>query len=146
MKKIGLFGGTFDPVHIGHISIAKAFLGSGQIDDLWVLLTPFPPHKKKLKYVPYELRLKMLQGAFKHIKKASIHTIENELPAPSYTYQSIAYLKDLYPDHTFMLCIGADSLSNFNSWKYHDRILKQVKLLVADRPGENHFSIEKTYT
>ncbi len=142
MKKIGLFGGTFDPVHIGHVSIAKAFLNSGQIDELWILLTPFPPHKKKQKHVPYALRFNMLQLAFNKLKDISILTIENELPEPSYTYQSIAHLKALYPEHNFVFCMGEDSLAKFSTWKHYKRILDQVKLLVARRPGENHFSVE----
>lgn len=143
MKKIGLFGGTFDPVHIGHVSIAKAFLNSGQIDELWILLTPFPPHKKKQKHAHYTLRFNMLQLAFEEIKSVSIITIENELPEPSYTYQSIAHLKALYPEYNFVFCMGEDSLANFSTWKHYNRILDQVKLLVARRPGESHFSVEK---
>lgn len=79
-KQIGLFGGTFDPVHAGHLALAKSFLNSGFIDELWIILTPFPPHKKEFSPSNYSHRLDMLEYVFKSMAHVKILTIENELP------------------------------------------------------------------
>lgn len=140
--RIGLLGGTFDPVHNGHLSIANSFLKSGKIDQLWVLLTPDPPHKTGQDRTVFELRLHMLTAAFDGMDKVRVMTIENELPKPSYTYRTITYLKRLYPEKEYFLCIGGDSFVNFHSWKEYESILREVRLLVANRPGENFAGIQ----
>lgn len=137
-NRIGLFGGTFDPVHNGHVAIAKAFLSSGNIDELWVLLTPYPPHKLLSDHAGYRLRLQMLTAALQKVEGVKILTIENELPKPSYTYRTIQYLKKLHPEKTFYFCMGEDSLERFHTWKKHKEILDEVDLLVAERPGASH--------
>ncbi|WP_421774637.1 nicotinate (nicotinamide) nucleotide adenylyltransferase [Gracilimonas sp.] len=136
--RIGLFGGTFDPVHNGHISIARSFLQSDLIDELWILLTPHPPHKSGEFQTAYELRFKMLKKVFSGEKKVFIKTIENELPKPSYSVQTIRYLKEHHSDNTYFYCMGEDSLVQFHTWKYYEEILEECKLLVAQRPGESH--------
>lgn len=141
MKKIGLLGGTFDPVHNGHVEIARSFIESGFIDDLWILLTPFPPHKLKSKHVPYEIRLKMLKKGFDDLD-CRILTIENELPKPSYTYRTIQVLKEQHPGYKFYFCMGEDSLSQFHTWKHYTDILDEADLLVANRPSSNHQHVE----
>lgn len=140
-KSIGLFGGTFDPVHNGHLSIARSFLDSGLIDELWVLLTPNPPHKEN-NQTPYKIRLNMLQEAFADMEHVSIHTIESKLPKPSYSVQTIRHLKNEFPDTTFYFCMGEDSLAQFNSWKFYTEILEECALLVARRPGATHEEVE----
>lgn len=140
--RIGLLGGTFDPVHNGHLSIAESFVASGFIDQLWILLTPDPPHKTNQERTSFELRLAMLTLAFQGKDKVKVLTIENELPRPSYTYRTISYLKRLYPEKKYLLCFGGDSLQNFHSWKEYQTILAEVDLLVADRPGEDLSRIE----
>lgn len=132
--RIGLFGGTFDPVHRGHVSIAESFLNSGFIDELWILLTPFPPHKQGNGHTLYELRHEMLKAAFVDIESVQILTVENELPKPSYTINTIRYLKAVYPKKEFHFCMGEDSLTGFHTWKFHEEILEEATLLVADRP------------
>ncbi len=140
--KVGLFGGTFDPVHNGHISIAEAFLESGFIDELWVLLTPYPPHKQENDKSSYSIRLRMLKSAFDGLDKVTISTIENELQKPSYTVQTVRHLKQEYPETQFYFCMGEDSLSKFHTWKYYDEILDECQLLVAKRPGVSHQSVD----
>lgn len=142
-KKIGLFGGTFDPVHNGHLSIAESFLNSGCIDELWVLLTPYPPHKPGNGNTPYQIRLSMLEAAFFGIPGITISTIENDLPKPSFTVNTIRYLKSRYLEHHFFFCMGEDSLSQFHTWKYYKEILEEAHLLVADRPGADHKNVEQ---
>lgn len=137
-KKVGLLGGTFDPVHLGHIQISKSFLQSGYIDELWVLLTPFPPHKLEGNYVPYNIRKEMLDAAFDKLDNTLISTLEDTLSKPSYTINTILELKKQHPDHEFFFCLGEDSLAQFHTWKYHDKILDEVELLAAFRPGASH--------
>lgn len=139
---VGLFGGTFDPVHNGHISIAQSFIDSGIIDELWVLLTPFPPHKQEKSTTSYQTRLAMLEAAFSGMEKVKINTIENSLPKPSYSIQTIRHLNKQYPDITFFYCLGEDSLAKFHTWKYYDEILEECDLLVAQRPGVSHDETE----
>jgi len=134
-QNIGLFGGTFDPVHNGHISISKAFLNSGLIDELWILLTPDPPHKQNSVHAPYADREQMLNLAFTDEKRVRISTVENTLPSPSYSIQTIRHLKKQYPDYTFYLCIGGDSLTSFHKWYKYREILNECELIVAHRPG-----------
>ena len=131
MKKVGLLGGTFDPVHNGHIEIAKSFIGSGYIDELWILLTPYPPHKIDKKHVSYEKRLLMLENAFNN-HEFKILSIEKDLPKPSYTYRTIKVLKKENPDYRFFFCLGEDSLTKFHTWKHFDKILEEAELLVAE--------------
>jgi len=142
LKIIGLFGGTFDPVHNGHVSITESFINSGFIDELWVLLTPNPPHKAGNKHADYNVRLTMLKAAFEGTG-VQILTIENELPRPSYSYQTIQYFKKQFPDHTFYYCIGEDSLVNFKTWKHYEKILDEADLLVARRPSVEHEAVDK---
>lgn len=142
--RVGLFGGTFDPVHSGHVSIAHSFIASGKIDQLWVLLTPYPPHKTEKDHAPYEMRLKMLKQAFFGVEGLQILTIENELPKPSFTVKTIKHLKEVYPNFEFpFFCMGEDSLANFHKWKLHEEIIKEVELLVAERPGADHSEVQQ---
>ncbi|SMO36598.1 nicotinate (nicotinamide) nucleotide adenylyltransferase [Gracilimonas mengyeensis] len=141
-RSVGLFGGTFDPVHNGHLAIAKAFLDSPHIDELWVLLTPYPPHKQNDQQSHYKMRLNMLEAAFADFTKVKISTIENELPKPSYTVQTVRYLKKEHPETTFYFCMGEDSLAQFHTWKHHEQILEECDLLVAHRPGESHDDVD----
>lgn len=131
---IGLYGGTFDPVHNGHISAVNSFLRSGKIDSLWILLNPAPPHKPDETFVPYSYRLSMLNEAFKSNKEAKISDLETQLPAPTYTVQTVRYLTSKYPRYEFCLCIGYDSYVTFHHWHEWEKILEFCNLLVVRRP------------
>lgn len=134
-KSIGIFGGTFDPVHRGHLAIAESFLGSGYVDELWVLLTPVPPHKPKQKPAPYKFREEMLRAAFEGMPRVKVSTLESQLPAPHYTVRTLRYLHKHFPGHPFYLCIGGDSLAHFHTWYQWRKILDLCELVVAQRPG-----------
>lgn len=133
--RIGLLGGTFDPVHNGHLAIARSFLASTYIDRLWVVPSPDPPHKKRRELTPFRHRIKMLEQAFAGFDHVRVSDVEARLPAPSYTVRTLEYLQDRYPGHTFYLCIGSDTLSELDSWYRPDEIIRRVELLVAERPG-----------
>jgi nicotinate-nucleotide adenylyltransferase len=142
MKRVGLFGGTFDPVHKGHVAVARSFLESGAIDELWVLLTPHPPHKQAREKTGYDDRYRMLTLAFQHLDDISISTIENELSPPSYTVKTIRHLQEKHPETKFYLCIGQDSLRHFHEWYRVEEILDRVNLLVAERPGVDSRNVD----
>lgn len=133
-KRVGIFGGSFDPVHNGHISVVKSFLKSGLIDELLVLLTPNPPHKNS-EGTDFEHRLKMLKLAFRGIEKAVVSDLERKLPSPSYTVQTIEYLQKKNPDTNYFYCLGEDSIKIFHTWHRYSEILERVPILVAERPG-----------
>lgn len=132
-QAIGLLGGSFDPVHNGHVAIARSFIESHYISKLWILLTPYPPHKIDQPLSDYEDRFKMLQAAFQPFEHIEIQDIEKRLPRPSFTVQTLEYLIEQYPDKAFYLCMGEDSLRDFEEWKSWEKILELCDLLVAQR-------------
>jgi len=132
---VGVLGGTFDPVHKGHLAIAKSFLGSKYINFLLILLTPHPPHKSGRKFAGYNQRLKMLMSAFKQIEGVKVSDLEFTLPKPSYTYQTMRYLKKSNPETKYYYCLGEDSYQHFKNWYKWKGILEYCDLLVAERPN-----------
>jgi nicotinate-nucleotide adenylyltransferase len=133
--RIGIFGGVFDPVHVGHISIARSFLNSKLIHNLLILPSPSPPHKQNAGITSFRHRLEMLKLAFEEADNLSISDLESTLPSPSYSLQTLNYLQTNYPSALFYLCMGEDSLGGFQSWYKYTEILEKVTLVVAERPG-----------
>ena len=133
-QSIGILGGSFDPVHHGHRSIAQSFLRSEYISELWILLTPESPHKSRQKIAPYSLRYQMLDGVFGDFENILISDLEQQLTPPYYTVQTLEYLADQYNDRSFFLCMGEDSLINFHKWHRWQDTLAYCNLLVAARP------------
>lgn len=134
---IGLLGGTFDPVHNGHISISKSFLDSGYLKELWIILTPDPPHKQHRDFTGFNTRFEMLKGAFREYSNIRISDLEKKLPKPSYTVQTLSHLAGNNPDEKFYLCMGEDSLAGFEEWHKWREILTYCNLLVAERPADH---------
>ncbi len=134
-KRTGIFGGSFDPVHSGHIQVVESFLKSNLFHDLLILLTPTPPHKQNKNQASYNHRFEMLKMAFREYKNVMVSDLETNLPKPSYTLQTVRYLKNHYEDHNWFLCIGEDSVVHFDSWYQYKEILQLVTLVVAERPG-----------
>lgn len=141
-RSIGLLGGSFDPVHNGHIAIAESFLKSGFISDLWILLTPDPPHKRDKSINGYTHRIEMLRAAFDDFDHIVVSDIENELPRPSYTIQTLQHLHKKHPDVKFYLCLGEDSVRDFKEWKDWKEILDYCELLVARRPSNQELQLD----
>lgn len=138
VQSVGILGGTFNPVHYGHIAIAKSFLASAYIDSLLILLTPSPPHKQGCELAGYSERLRMLMAAFSDVEGTKVSNLEFTLPKPSYTYQTVRYLKKCKPEVDYFYCLGEDSFHQFKSWYNWQGILKYCDLLVAERPGVKH--------
>lgn len=136
-------GGSFDPVHCGHVRIAKSFLKSGLIDELLIVLSPHPPHKQDQKQADFSHRFKMLKLAFHDMKNVTISDLERNLNKPSYTIQTIDYLQSEHPNTLFYLCVGEDSLRHFDQWHKYREILQKVDLLVAERPGFDQTDVDE---
>lgn len=132
-QTVGLLGGSFDPVHNGHLSIARSFVESEYISELWLLLTPESPHKGKQEFTNYGLRLKMLSLAFRNCDNMLPSDIEKQLSPPYYTVHTMRHIVEKYPDKEFFLCMGEDSLENFHTWHQWEEILEYCDLLVARR-------------
>ena len=115
--------------------MARSFLKSGLIDNLLVLLTPDPPHKRNIEKPSYHHRMEMLRLAFSEMERITISDLETTLPQPSYTLQTVNHLTKRYPDTLFYLCIGEDSLASFDTWYNYNEILDKTDLLTAERPG-----------
>lgn len=139
--RVGIFGGSFDPVHNGHVQLAKSFLSSGLIHKLLVLLTPAPPHKQDQEKTSYDDRLAMLKLAYQDFENVEVSTLEQRLPSPSYTLQTIDHLQIKHSDTLFYLCMGEDSLVHFHEWYKYREILKSIDLIVAERPGYDRSSV-----
>jgi nicotinate-nucleotide adenylyltransferase len=142
--RIGIYGGSFDPVHNGHVFAVHSFLNSGLIDEVWVLLTPYPPHKTDQSKTGYQHRFEMLKLAFEAVDNVHIKTVENELPSPSYTLQTLEHLEKTHPSHTFFLCLGEDSIQHFHTWHRYRDILKKCTIIVVERPGFNSSDVDKS--
>lgn len=134
-KRIGLFGGSFDPIHLGHLAILRSFLSSGYIDELWLLVNPHPPHKQNTD-ASYTDRLNMVDLATKEISECLISRIEEDLPVPNYSYKTIDYVIDTLGYTEVYFCLGSDSIDSFRSWKDYEKILERVRLLVAQRKAD----------
>lgn len=132
---IGLLGGSFDPVHNGHVAICRSYLNSKYIDKLYVILTPDPPHKDNRELTEFSHRFAMLQLALGRIEKLKISDVEQKLPKPSYTVNTVAYFKREFPEKDLYLCIGEDSYTQFTGWYHWEEIIDNCRLLVARRPN-----------
>lgn len=134
-SRVGIFGGAFDPVHIGHVQVVNSFLQSNLINRLMILPTAESPHKETSGQASFKDRFEMLKLAFDEEENVWISDLEQHLPKPSYTLQTIGYLQKNNPQHLYFLCIGEDNLDSFHKWWKYEQILDKVALIVAKRPG-----------
>ena len=134
-RRIGIFGGSFNPVHNGHISIARAIVVSGEVDDVWLTLSPQNPFKKSKNLADDRHRLEMLRLAVAGIGHLATCDIELSLPRPSYTINTLTHLSGLYPQCSFRLIIGADNFTVLNKWRDYQRLIDEYDIIVYPRPG-----------
>ena len=131
--KIGLFFGSFNPVHVGHMVLANYMLEFTDLDRVWFVVSPHNPHKEKKSLLAEHHRLQLAKIAIGDNNKIKASNIEFKLPQPSYTITTLAYLKEKHPKDEFVLIMGEDNLSNFHKWKNYEEILKQFELYVYPR-------------
>ena len=133
--KIGIFPGSFNPVHIGHLALANFVIEYNEFDEIWFLITPHNPLKKKLDLLDQELRLAWLEKSIGEYPKFKTCTIEWEMPQPTYTVNTLQRLRMLFPENTFELIIGSDNWEKIHRWKDFQTILKNFKTWIYPRLG-----------
>lgn len=143
--RIGLFFGSFNPVHHGHLILARTLLNLTDLQEIWFVVSPHNPHKEKSSLLNQYERLHMVELALKHHEGMRASSIEFSLAQPSYTIHTLAHLEEKYPTHTFSLIIGEDNLRTFHKWKNHELILDRYRLLVYPRVGYSG-SVEISHT
>jgi nicotinate-nucleotide adenylyltransferase len=134
--KIGLFFGSFNPIHIGHLIIANTIYEYSDLNEIWFIVSPQNPHKRDSKSLIHEFdRLDMVELAIEDQPNFKAMDIEFRMPKPNYTIDTLTYLQEKYPDHQFSLIIGEDNLNSFTSWKNYQIILDHYGLIVYPRPN-----------
>ena len=135
METIGILGGSFNPVHAGHMMLASYLVQWGYFDKVWLMLSPRNPLKEPGELLPDMKRLAMLSIAAKGAPDIDICDIELSMPKPSYTINTLDLLRERYPDCRFKLIIGSDNWQVFDQWREAQRILDDYGVLVYPRPG-----------
>lgn len=136
-KKVGLYFGTFNPIHVGHCIIAQYMLEFTDLDEVWFVVTPHNPHKKKSSLLDDRQRLHMVNLAIGDHYKLRVSDVEFGLAQPSYTAITLAHLQEQHPDTHFNLIMGEDNLESFPRWRNFEAILEQHELYVYPRIGSN---------
>jgi nicotinate-nucleotide adenylyltransferase len=133
--KTGLYFGTFNPIHIGHLVIANYMLEFTALDQLWFVVSPQSPYKQKQSLLDDYQRLELVNRAIEDDDRMRASNIEFKLPKPSYTIDTLTYLQEEYPSHRFSILMGSDNLKHFHKWKNYDQIIENHSVLVYPRPG-----------
>jgi nicotinate-nucleotide adenylyltransferase len=145
--KVGLFFGSFNPIHVGHLVLANYMLSFTDLDKLWFVVSPHNPLKEKKTLLADHHRLEMVSLAIGDHPRLRASDIEFKLPQPSFTVNTLAWLSEKYPDYRFALIMGSDNLNSFRKWKNYEVILEHYQIYVYPRPGfdggdlRNHPSI-----
>jgi nicotinate-nucleotide adenylyltransferase len=133
--RIGLYFGSFNPIHIGHLIVASHVLNETDIDRVWFVVSPQNPFKQSSTLLNEYDRLHLIQLAIEGDERMKASDIEFTLPKPSYTTNTLAYLTEKYPVHEFSIVMGSDSFQNLPSWKNAEAIIANYRLLIYERPG-----------
>jgi nicotinate-nucleotide adenylyltransferase len=134
-KKIGLFFGSFNPIHLGHLMIASWMVEFTEIGQVWFVISPHNPLKEKNSLLPDVNRLYMVNVAVEDEPKFKASNIEFHLPLPSYTIDTLTYINEQYPDREFVLIAGSDVLPSLHKWKNYEQLLEQYHFYIYPRPG-----------
>jgi nicotinate-nucleotide adenylyltransferase len=133
--RVGIFGGTFDPVHLGHLILAEQSREQARLDEVWFVPAPRPPQKEGQAITRFEQRVEMLALALAGQPAFRIDEVEKERTGPSYTADTLAELARRHPQHDFCLLIGGDALHDLPTWRQPQRIVELATLVVSARPG-----------
>ncbi len=144
--KTGLFFGSFNPIHIGHLVIADVMADQTDLDEVWFVVSPQNPFKSSKSLLHEFDRLKMVELAIASNYKFRASDIEFSMPKPSYTVDTLTYLTDKHPDKEFVLIIGEDNLVHFHKWKNYQSILDNHGLYVYPRPQVNKDQIQVSHS
>lgn len=133
--KIGLFFGSFNPVHHGHLIIAQHIINETDLEQVWMVVSPRNPFKEEAGLLDEYQRLHLVRLALENNPKIKPSDIEFHLPRPSYTIDTLVYLEEKYPMHQFTIIMGSDSLQNLHKWKNADVLMNKTAFYIYERPG-----------
>ena len=133
--KIGLYFGSFNPIHVGHLLIANYFLNETDLEKIWFIVSPHNPFKNEHGLLNEFHRLQLVRLATEDDNRIKVSDIEFSLPKPSYTVNTLAYLTEKHPEHQFCIIMGGDSFQNLHKWKNYEVIIKNHPVYVYPRPG-----------
>lgn len=131
--RIGLYFGTYNPIHVGHLAIANYLVEHSDLDQIWMIVTPLSPFKKKSNLLENHHRLEMVYRATESYDKLRPSNIEFGLPQPNYTINTLVHLEEKYPKYDFSLIMGEDNLKGFHKWKNYETILANYHVYVYPR-------------
>mgnify|MGYP000536241286 FL=1 len=135
-KKVGIFGGSFNPIHTGHIALAKSLCQQAGLDEVWLMVSPMNPFKKEATdLLTDKLRLEMAEQAIADEPKLKACDYEFHMPKPSYTWHTLQALSQDFPHVSFTLLIGGDNWASFGKWFHHEDILSHYPIVVYPRKG-----------
>ena len=132
---IGLYFGSFNPIHIGHLIIASHVENNVGLDQIWFVVSPQNPLKKESSLLNEHHRKHLIDLSIEGEKKLRTSNVEFKLPKPSYTIDTMIYLTEKYPKHTFSIIMGSDSFTNIKRWKNYEILLKNYEIYIYERPG-----------
>lgn len=135
MKRTGIYGGSFNPIHEGHIRLAKALADSGLVDEMWLLVSPQNPFKADSELLDDGKRLQLARLAVADVPGVTVCDREFSMPRPSYMYNTLQALSSEHPDREFLLVIGADNWERFPHWHRSQDILSAYRIIIYPRPG-----------
>jgi len=133
--KIGLFFGSFNPIHHGHLMVASFIANHTDLKQVWLVVSPQNPHKTQSSLLNEYDRLHLAQLAIEDDTQIKVSDIEFKLPKPSYTIDTLTYLQEKYPQHQFYVIMGSDSFQNLPKWKNFEALIKNYQFIVYKRPG-----------
>jgi nicotinate-nucleotide adenylyltransferase len=146
--KIGLFFGSFNPIHHGHLMVASFIANHTDLQQVWLVVSPQNPHKTQSSLLNEYDRLHLAQLAIEDDAQIKVSDIEFKLPKPSYTIDTLTYLEEKYPQHNFFVIMGSDSFQNLPKWKNFEALVKNYQFIVYRRPGfdiTEKFGADVTY-
>ena len=141
--RVGLFFGSFNPVHVGHLVIANYMASFTELDEVWFVVSPQNPLKEKSSLLSENDRLHLVNIALDFHKKIKASDIEFKLSQPSYTINTLAHLAEKFPQHEFCLIMGSDNLTGFHKWRNYEEILRRYKIFVYPRRDKKETEFDK---
>lgn len=145
MKSIGLFFGSFNPIHLGHTQLAEYIFEYSGVDEIWYIVSPRNPLKEQSELIDEHLRLRMIEMATEDKDYLKVSDIEFDMSKPSYTINTLHALSEKYPEDNFILLIGSDNMQIFDKWKDYQTILDEYSILVYPRKDFDYEPFEEIY-